>query len=812
MKSRSLILGLRTMRRRPLVSASSVVCLAVGMGACAAAWTLIDAVILRPYGLADSRRLAVIWEADTPRNQPLIEVSYLNFLDWQREARTVEAMAAFGSQHWPALARFGSEMVPLTTRGVSSEFFPLLGTRPMLGRNFGPSDATPGVPPPLMLSHRLWLTRFGGQPSIVGQKVFVDGADHSIIGVMPAGFAYPDDPDAWISVERVLGEAFQNMPVDQQRRVGVLEVLAKRTPSASNADVQAELTGIVQGLQRRHAASSAAPTVTAAVTPFADLVIGRLGQRLWIAFGMSAAVLLLACANAAAARSAHLRERGPEINARLFLGATRDRIVRELAVEGIPLALCGAAGSVVVWLLLVALLSTSTSISDSGVVLRDRWSLAALSIVGTAVLGWLLVAVLPAVAASRPSISWERQGASRVASRTSRVGAPLLFAQSALAIVVLVLAGAALLTFQRLSRIDLGFATRGVTLVDFSLPSWKYASQAEQRAVVERLQEALRQTASVARVAAVSLRPFRFGEIADGLPVRRTGDSLVQPDEATSASRVAITPEYFEALGQRLEQGRAFSALDQETTEPVVIISRTLAHALFGDRPAVGERLDTFTLSEKWRSRLIVGVAGDAQYRGLERPSLEVYVPIPQARTSVGSLVIASAAPFTETSLRQVLRGVEPDVAIEGFQTTADLRQSVLSPARLLATIVALLGAAGLLLLALGIFATAAAALRAAWAEIAVRQAIGARPWQAARAPLRVLTRALMSGVAGGLALAPAALLGAAALGLSTSDALVLPLAGATVLVIAAAAIAIIPSWRRAATLPPAQLLRESAG
>ena len=806
---RAFLQGVRWMVRRPVVSLTSALCLAVGLAACTAAWTLLDAVVFRPFGLRESHRLVVVWETDPARGQDLIEVSHLNFLDWQRESRTVESMATFGSQHWPALARLGPEMVPLATRGVSATFFDVVGVRPILGRTFEVRDAQPAEPPPLILSHRLWRTRFAAQPAIVGQTVFLDGVDHVIVGVMPAGFAYPDDPDAWVSVERVLGEAFQNMPVDQQRRIGVLEVLAKRSAQASNNDVRAELTTIIRALARRYSPATTDATIAAEVTPFSEVVVGRLGQRLWIAFGMSVAVLLLACANVAAARVAHLRERAVELGARLFLGATAGRLVRQLAWECIPISIAGAVLAALLWAALVNVLSSSTPIGASGVTLSDRWPVFAVVLVVLAVVSWSLVGGLPSIGAVRWSAMQSTHGAGRVVSGTGRIGAPLLFGQAALAIAVVTLSGATLQTFQRLSGIDLGFSTSGVTLVDFALPAWKYKTPADQQATRDRLQAALRELPSVRHVAGVSVRPFRFGEIVDGLPVRRMGDALITPADATGASRVAVTPDYFGAIGQPIVEGRTFTDFDRRDSEAVAIVSRTLARALFGDRPALGQRIETFTLSEKWRPRLIVGISGDAQYRGLERPSMEVYVPHTQAQTSMGSLVIAASAPITENTVRQALRRVEPDVAIEGFQTTADLRASVLSPARLLTTIVTALGIAGLLLLTLGVFGAAAGLLRAAWAEIAVRQAVGARPLQAAGAPLRALARALLAGVLVGLGLSPAVLSGARLLGLTSAGDLLMPLMLATVSVCVAAAIAIVPSLGRAATASPAELLRK---
>ena len=160
--TRAFVGGLRGLARRPLVSLTSILCLGIGIAACVAAWTLVDAAIVRPFGLRDSERLVVLWESDAARNQPLIEVSYLNFLDWQRQVRSLESMAAFGSQHWPALARIGAEMVPLTTRGVGATFFPVLGVTPSLGRSFEARDADAASPPAVILSYRLWQTRFAG--------------------------------------------------------------------------------------------------------------------------------------------------------------------------------------------------------------------------------------------------------------------------------------------------------------------------------------------------------------------------------------------------------------------------------------------------------------------------------------------------------------------------------------------------------------------------------------------------------------------------------------------------------------------------
>lgn len=800
--------GIRTLTRRPIASAASIACLGFGVAACATAWILVSGTLLRPFGLGDADRLVVVWETDPSRGRPLIEVSLPNFFDWQRESRTLESMAAFGSSHWPALARIGSETIPLAARGVSAAFFTTLGVRPALGRDFGPSDTSSEALPPVVLSDRIWRSRFGADPGVVGRRLFIDGSDAQIIGVMPAGFGFPDDPDAWISAERVLLEAFKAMPPEAQRQVGVLEVVGRRRAAATTEHVRAELTTIIGNLRRLHQDPN--DTVVAEIRPLSDVLIGALGSRLWIALGLAVAVLLFACANVAAVRLADARERSAELATRRALGASRTGLAAELAFEAAVLAAVALPIGVAVAATLSAAIASSPAVAESGLPLRsdgvELWSVAAL----LSLAGWLLSGVLPASIAARRTSAVALDAPGRVARGAARSGAPLVLGEAAMAIVAVAIAATALQVFDRLSRTDVGFATRGVTLVDLNVPGWKYSTPADARRLLDDLRTAVRSLPDVTHAAAVSIRPFRFGEVVDGLPVRREGEPLVQPDQATAASRVVVTPDYFDAIGQRLVEGRGFTSADRADSQAVVVISRTLARSLWGESPAIGKRLETFTLREKWQPRLVVGVVGDARYRGLERPSMELYMPDEQSATPLGSLVVAGSARarLTEPMLRSALQRVEPDIALERVQTTAELVSTVLGPARLLATLMSVLGLAGLVLLAVGIFGAVATALRSAWPEIAVRQAVGALPMQAARAPLKTLTRAVAVGTAIGLGLTPPVLSAAAALGLAPDGTPALPMALAAGAVSLAAGAAVAPSLIRASRTSPAELLR----
>ena len=807
---RSFGLGVRWMIRRPVVAGTSALCLSFGLAACAVAWTLVDRVILRPFDVPQAGELVVIWEADPAKRQDHIEVSLLNFLDWQREAQTVESMAAFGSSHWPALARFGSETVPLATRAVTAGFFQTLGVVPVLGRAFGPADLEPDAPPAIVISHRLWQSRFAATPSVVGQSLFVDGTEHRIIGVMPRGFVFPDNPHAWVSAEHALGRIFGALPLDSQRFVGILDIVGRRKPDVSNERVRSELTAIVSSVRRRHGKDDG--SVIAAVTPFSEVVLGRLGARLWIAGGMAVAVLLLACANVAAVRWANARERETELWVRLSLGARRARLATSLASESAPMVVLATVGAVAGWSWLVVQLSGAPAVAESGVALVDHRQAAVVVIAALAAWTWILVAAIPAVLAVWLAARRERAD-TRAMRRPSRVGAPLLLAQAATTIAVVALAVVTLETFDRLARADVGFAATGdVTLVDVSIPRWKYNSLDTTRQLFERLRAALEDLPGVTGAAAVSVRPFRYGDIVDGQPVRRAGDATIEPTGAPGAYRVIVTPSYFDVLGVQFVEGRGFTDADRADTVPVVIVSQTLARVLFGDERAVGRQLETFTLSEQWRAQTVVGVTADARYRGVELPSMEVYVPLTQGPPAIGSFVVRgrSEVALTDGLIRAALQEVEPEIALDGVQTTGRLLQVVLSPARLLTTLVAMLGGVGLTLLALGIFAAAAAAVESARSEIAVRQALGAMPLRAARAPLVTLTRALAAGIALGLLLTPLVLSAAALLGLEANESLAPPLVGATAAALAAAGLATAPALWRAARTPPADLLRQN--
>ena len=802
--------GVRLLLEQPVASLVSVACLAAGIAATATAVTLTDATVVRPYGVPAAGSLVVLWESDPARPQDLIEVSLPNFQDWAERARSFDSMAAFGSSHWPGIARAAGESFAIAPRAVSRRFFETLGRRPVLGRDFNEQDLLESTTAPVILSHPLWVERFNASPDVVGRTMFIDNEEYRIIGVMPRGFAFPDAPDVWISVERALGDTFREnaMSPDQQRTLGVLQIVARIRYGVSRSEARADLTRI------EHAIAQEQPwfgtTLTPVMTPFPDVVVGRLGARLWIAVVMTAAVLLFACFNVASLRTAQLRGRAGELAVRLCLGASPRRLATELLAETIPLVAISVAAAVILAFGLEAWLGQIPAISASGVALTGFRATAASSVALFALLAGLAVAVVPtAIALGRCD-----EGAAALVSRTvirgSRGTSALLMTQAALAVCLVAMASGAFQTFTRLSALDVGFARVGVTTLDVSVPEWKYTSEAERTRLDQRLLTALEQLPGTSAAAGVSVRPFRFGEIADGMQVRRPEDAASTPDTAIGASRVIVTPRYFDAMGIALVAGRAFTDFDRSSSQRAAIISRSLARLLWGEASPLGKQIESYTLSGGWQPHLIVGVAADVRSRVIERLALEMYVPHGRGGLPLGSYVVKHdrSRPIAEAELRAALRGVDPDLVLERAQTTKAVLDTVLAPARLLTTAMSVLGATGLTLLALGILGAAAARLRAARREVAVRQAVGATPFIAAGAPLRSLALGLVAGIAVGTALTPIALQAVVTIGVAEVSDVAGALLVAGAAVIGAVTLAVALTLAPAMKASPAELLR----
>lgn len=327
----------------PGITAVAVLCLGLGIGANAAIFSVVNAVLLRQLPLKEPDRLVVMWEQDTEHNKPLIEVSFLNFLDWRAQNHVFEEMAAFGSVNWDYVLRGTGEPYPVEYAGVSTSFFRTLGVDALLGRTFVEEEDQPGAGRVVVLSHGLWERRFGADPHVVGRNITLSGATFTVVGVMPREFQFPGGAELWTPVGRDLAEVVRRnkFSAETERWLGVLYVIGRLKPGLAAEEARPEMDAIVQRLGETYGMTSRTSVV---MKPFVGHFLGASTRpalfALWGAVGL---VLLIACANVASLLLVRALSRRRELAIRLALGASRGRILSQLFAESGLLALAGGA-------------------------------------------------------------------------------------------------------------------------------------------------------------------------------------------------------------------------------------------------------------------------------------------------------------------------------------------------------------------------------------------------------------------------------------------------------------------------------------
>ena len=323
---------LRRLRRRPVTTAVAVLTLAVGIGATTAIFSVAHAVVLRPLPYAQPDRLVLVWQSDRERGQPFVEMSYPTFRDWRANRAVFEDLAGFPSTNQGWILTGQGEPVNVTGRLVSANFFRVLGVAPALGRDLLPEDDRRGAARVVVLSHRLWSTRFASDSGIVGRAVVLDNEAFTVVGVMPESFAYPAGAELWTPVVPGVSELAEQPGVRWMSGLGRLR--SEVTLEQARRDMESIATAYNRDKYQ-------APGVTAVLTPFADAVFGPTRPVLLALLGAVALVLLVACANVAALQVLAADARAAELAVRMALGASATRLTRELAIESLAIAVIG---------------------------------------------------------------------------------------------------------------------------------------------------------------------------------------------------------------------------------------------------------------------------------------------------------------------------------------------------------------------------------------------------------------------------------------------------------------------------------------
>jgi putative ABC transport system permease protein len=791
---------------QPSLSAVIVCTLALGIGSATALYSVIQAVLLRPFPFRDQHQLVLLWQTDVVRNHPFVEISYADFRDWRTRTEPFESMAAMSSVNFATTLTGIGEPRQLQVRAVSAPFFDVMGSPPALGRTFVPDDHHSGAAKVVVIGYSAWQELFGSDPGVIGRSIVLDGDAHTVVGVMPADFGYPEGAEMWTPVEAAVPtEALEN------RHLYWMVAVGRMRPGVDAETAAAALNVTIGALASEHAPKGTNP-FRAVVRPLIDEVLGTTRHALLLLLGAVGAVLFIACANVANLLLSRSVDRRREIATRLVLGASRGRLARQLIGEVLPLACAGGVSAVVVawWALesLVRIAGAELPRAD-----EIRLDSGALGVATALSLGSGLICALAPLVQSREVVIGSalrddlRAGTGRLQRRMRDA---LVTAEIALALVLIVGAALLIASFVSLQSQDLGFKPARVLVVEVPLSSPKYEKVEQARLFQHQLVERFRGLPGVEAASAVLLRPL-WSQVGYDWHYTLEGQSKEDAEKNPLVNLESSMPGYFSTMGIRLVSGRDFTEQDDENGAGVIIVSEGFARSAWPGQEPVGRRLmmnvPGSRFDDQWLT--VVGIVGDARYREIEAARMDVYQPYGQFDGLMKHLIIRSSgdpAPIP-SAVRQVVHETDPAQPVD-IRTMDEIVSVALGRWRLNARLFGTLALLALLLAAVGTYSVMNYAVSRRTQEIGVRVALGAGRTQITRLVLADGLRLALCGVAVGtlVALAAAGLLQHLLIGVGPRH----PSAfiGAAVLLLGVALVACLLPARRASSLDPMAAMR----
>ncbi len=793
--------GLRFVRRAPALSAAVVLTLALGIGATAATFSVVDGVLFKPLSYPDAGNLVAVLH---DRSDP---VAPANFLDWQRAAGAFAAMGA--AQYWAPTLGGVNEPERIVALQVTPEVLPLVGVSPVLGRFPG----TAGNPlEEVVIADGLWRRAFAADPEVLGRAILLNGASHRIVGVMPPGFVFAP---FWAT----RAEAWA--PLDLRSRADSrngrsLRVFARLSAGTSLDRARAEMAAITAELETRFPGTNRNVTVT----PLKELVVGDTRPALTALSIAVLLVLLIACANVAHLLLVRAAAREREVAVRAALGAPRGRLVRQFLVESLFLALAGGAGGLLVAMGALHLIKQlgAASLPRTQTIILDERGLVVT--IGLSLLTVLIFGIAPALTFARPRATAALRAAERGTGAGRRAGrARGLLMASEVALAIVLLAGASLLlrSFVTLQGVDAGWVPDRVASLVVSVAGTSGGAPDRRLGLFVQLRDALSALPGVASVSAINHLPIA-GDIW-GMPFLVRGRPEPRPGDGPSATFRMVLPGYFQTVNLPLSRGRDFTDADRAGAAPVVIINQRLADLHFPGEDPIGQQVQVQSGSNPpWRT--IVAIARNAVQQDLrEVADEEVYIPLLQdadfvagttQRSSYLTFVLQTegAPAAVLPSARAAVRRVAPTAPISDVHVMTDVVRSATASARFTLVVIGVFAVLALLLAAIGIYSVMSYAVSMRRREIGIRLALGATPRGIVG---RIVGQSLLVTAAGGtiglvVAVAAARAMSQLLFGVTPFD--VPALAGAAAGLVAAASLASFLPARRASRIDPQVELR----
>jgi predicted permease len=744
--------GLRILRKSPGFTSIAILTLALGIGANTAIFSVVQGVLLAPLPYSQPDRLVLVWQYNLTLKHP-ISVSYPDFLDWEREARSFQQMAAYDSQDRNLTAPGTPEH--LNGEEISSGFLSTLGIKPILGREFSPEEDRQGGAPVVLISDRLWRSRFAGRIEALGKSVTVDGVDYTISGVLPADFRLlGDDADVYTPIG-------QDDPlIYGDRTIHPVLCVARLKPGVSIAQSDAEMSAIQEHQDQLY--PSADRGLGASVKPLKHEFVADVSGTLLLLLGAVGIVLLIACANVANLLLARSAARTREFAIRSALGASGARIVRQLLAESVLLSLAGGT----LGLLLAKWGVRPVLAALPGSLPRSENIGVNLSVLSFALLASVAVGILFGLAPALQSSQTDLQASLKAGGRGAtsphhRTQSSLVIVQVALTLVLLVGAGLLFRTIRRLWEVNPGFDARHLIAFNVGLSPSANKTVAGMRVAYQQLIERIRNIPGVKAAELTILFPLSEHQNIGPFWV-----GSQEPPSSALAPRALYYwtgPDYLRTMEIPLLQGRYFTAADTASSQPVVLIDTALAQAYFPDKDPVGQAMTI----PHWGPVRIIGVVGHVRHWGLDERDAytqnQIYASLNQlqgdwAPLFYRRLTVVVSTPLDAAAVMPAIKaavyGASGDQTIYGVQVIQQSLAQSLSSQRFPMILLGVFAGLALLLASIGIYGVISYSVIQRVHEIGIRMALGAERRDVFRMVIGQGLRLALAGVAIGAATA----------------------------------------------------------